>query len=102
LWLTWLVAMIYLFTTGLFNKGAPSEFWGALTEFIPNFYVLFLLIWVLPGSVLWQVLKLGDGIGFGLSVAIGVLASLMGFVIGVPVFFAFFYVLGSMTYALGH
>jgi hypothetical protein len=95
--------MIFLATMIIFNKDHdPSRFVVALTQLIPNPYVLFLLIWILPGTFLWLVLGLGDGIGFGLSIGIGALASLMGFVIGMPVFFAFFYVLASVTYALGH
>ena len=73
-----------------------------LTQLIPNAYVLFLLVWILPGTILWQILRLGEGLGVGLSIGIGALASLMGFVIGIPVFFAFLYVLASLTSAFSH
>jgi hypothetical protein len=102
IWLAWLVAMIFLAWVGFFHKGPPSGVAAALTQLIPNGYLLFLLVWILPGAILWQILRLGEGLGVGLSIGIGALASLMGFIIGVPVFFAFLYVLASITSALGH
>jgi len=91
--------MIFLAWTFFFHKGPPSEVAVALTQLVPNGYALFLLIWILPGTLLWQMLRLGDGLGFGLSVGTGALASLMGFVIGVPVFFVLLYVLASLINA---
>jgi len=99
LWLAWLAAMILMTLFFLLDKRPASGIELALMQMIPNFYVLFLLVWILPGTILWLVLKVSEGISFGLSVGVGFLASLMGFVVGLPFFFMIFYTWAYLSYA---